>query len=147
MCFVAKIVKPTKEIIYRCLPYYRNKEWFDWIEIEHHDNRHDITLKHAVLLRTLLWLQLKYEENCIVDPILMLAKPLKDIPTPKYELLDCLGCDTMFHRAEMYDVNKVIGPVPVFPDVNFQKMATIIKKNIERNIWIKTMVATKIPNI
>ena len=66
---------------------------------------------------------------------------------PKYELLKCLGCDTMFHRAKIYDMNKVIGPVSEFSSVNLKKISTIIKKNIESNIWIKIMVATQIPNI
>ena len=55
----------------------------------------------------------------IVSPMFVLENPLKDMPTPKHELLDYLGYDTMFHRVEIYDMKKVIGPGSVFNDAFF----------------------------
>ena len=111
--------KHLKEI-YRCSPCYRNQEWFDWINVIYED-RHDETRKYNVAARIFLWVNLHYEDNKVNDSIFLLAKPLKEWPTPNYELLDCLRCDKMFETAEIYDINKVseIAAVSVFPAVKF----------------------------
>ena len=120
--------------IYRCSPCYRNKEWFDWVEVKYL-NKHDSSRSSPVPARTYLWLQLCYEDIAIDDHVFLLAKPLTQYSTPSYRLLDCLGCDTLNNTARIFEGNEVIGPISVFPAVNV-KWNGDHNKNDERKQYL-----------